>query len=153
LISESHISKVPVPGLPPGIKAIPDGSGLGLDHAVVSMICTTWALLVEAAKGSTERAAGAAATWSPLRSITADWIDVSSGSGHNNRDLLDFDFDMGDLVQWMRSRANSAAKNSRRAPVRCLPPALLPCAYCGPACQPVYSTEMAEFSCQGLKKA
>ena len=36
--SESHKSKVP---LPPGMKASPDGSGLGADHFVVSMICTT----------------------------------------------------------------------------------------------------------------
>ena len=61
------MSKVPVPGLPPGMKAKPDGSGLGFAHFVVSMICTT--------SGVIERDRGAAnaavVTLPPLE--PADW--------------------------------------------------------------------------------
>jgi len=38
------MSKVPVPGVPPGIQVNPAGSGLGFDQWVVSMICTTLGL-------------------------------------------------------------------------------------------------------------
>src|SRR5689334_13800844 len=61
--SESHSSSVPVPGLPPGTKASPDGSGLGFDHFVVSMICTTCGVIDS---GATNAAAVMlSALWTP----------------------------------------------------------------------------------------